>query len=436
MSEDAFDVGIVGAGVVGCSTAYALSTQGYTVCVVDRGRSPGGGSTSASSAVIRFNYSTWEGVATSWEAHHAWQQWADFLGGADDAGMAQFVRTGGLTLDSPGQDRRRVLALFDRAGVPYQEWDPQTIRRCLPIIDPGRHFPPKPITDDAFWEEADGELGGYWTPDAGFIDDPQLATHNLMTAATRSGAKFHFRSQVQQVLRNKDRVSGLGMADGRVIKTRVVVNAAGPHSSAINALAGVGDDFHVHTRPMRQEVHEVPAPEGYSRNGTPGPLVADPDLGVYFRGTPSGGLLVGGTEPECDTLEWLDDPDRSNPMVTKNRYEAQVYRAARRIPTLHVPNAPNGVSGVYDVTEDWIPIYDKTALNGYYVAIGTSGNQFKNGPIIGTLMSSLIEACENGTNHDHDPVHTRLPLTNHDVDLSHYSRLRQVHDGSSFSVMG
>ena len=30
---------------------------------------------------------------------------------------------------------------------------------------------------------------------------------------------------------------------------------------------------------------------------------------------------------------------------------------------------------MYDVSDDWIPIYDRTDLDGFYVAIGTSGNQ-------------------------------------------------------------
>ncbi len=131
----------------------------------------------------------------------------------------------------------------------------------------------------------------------------------------------------------------------------------------------------------------MPAPPGFEVAGRPGPLVADVDLGTYFRGTPSGGLLVGGAEPECDPLEWLEDPDDYNPSVTRSIYEAQVYRAARRLPELGVPSTPRGIAAVYDVADDWIPIYDKTALPGFYVAIGTSGNQFKNAPLVGALSA-------------------------------------------------
>ena len=64
-----------------------------------------------------------------------------------------------------------------------------------------------------------------------------------------------------------------------------------------------------------------------------------------------------------------------------------MWRAALRIPTLCIPNTAQGIVDLYDVTPDWNPIYDKSSLPGYYMAIGTSGNQFKNAPVVGDLMA-------------------------------------------------
>lgn len=61
---------------------------------------------------------------------------------------------------------------------------------------------------------------------------------------------------------------------------------------------------------------------------------------------------MGSTEPVCDPLQWLDDPDDLSLRVTKKVYEAQVFRAARRLPGLTVPGTPSGITGVYDVTDD------------------------------------------------------------------------------------
>jgi sarcosine oxidase subunit beta len=429
------DVVVVGAGVIGCGVALELARAGRRVLVLDKGAGAGAGSTSASSAIVRFSYSTWEGVALSWESKHGWEKWRDHLGVDDPSGIARFHRVGGLQLDVPGSGRERVLALFDRVGVPYEVWDAQTLAQRIPALDTGRYHPPKPVDDEAFWADADGRVGGCWTPDAGFVDDPQLAAHNLMVAAQAAGVRFRFREQVVAVERDANRVGALQLAGGERVPAPVVVNAAGPWSAALNRLAEVGDDFTVTPRPLRQEVHHVDAPEGFGREAL-GPFVADGDLGTYFRPTPGGGLLLGGVEPECDPLVWLDDADDYNANVTADVWRAQVLRTARRLPELAVPGRPRGIAGVYDVTPDWTPIYDRTSLDGYYVAIGTSGNQFKNAPTAGLLMARLVQACESGHDHDADPVQVTLPRTGLTVDLAAWSRRRPLNADSSFSVLG
>lgn len=81
-------------------------------------------------------------------------------------------------------------------------------------------------------------------------------------------------------------------------------------------------------------------------------------------------------------------------------------------------------------------MYDRTQLPGYYVAIGTSGNQFKNAPVVGRFMAEIIHACEGGQDHDSSPVQVKLARTGHMADMGHYSRLRTINPNSSFSVMG
>ncbi|MFI5429545.1 FAD-dependent oxidoreductase [Aeromicrobium sp. UC242_57] len=144
----------------------------------------------------------------------------------------------------------------------------------------------------------------------------------------------------------------------------------------------------------------------------------------------------GGTEPECDPLPWIDDPDAADLTPTRTAYEAQVTRAARRFGELGVPPRPLGIAGVYDVSSDWTPIYDRTSLDGFYVAIGTSGNQFKNAPVAGQFMRDIVLAVEDGHDHDADPVQYRGERTGLTVDLGSYSRRRPVNAESSGTVMG
>jgi glycine/D-amino acid oxidase-like deaminating enzyme len=66
---------VIGAGVIGCSIAYEMASKGYEVIAVDKAQGPGQGSTSASSAVVRFNYSTLDSVALAWESFHCWKKY-------------------------------------------------------------------------------------------------------------------------------------------------------------------------------------------------------------------------------------------------------------------------------------------------------------------------------------------------------------------------
>jgi sarcosine oxidase subunit beta len=428
------DAVVIGAGVIGAAVAYELAQTGLRVVAIDRLGGVGSGSTSSSASIVRFHYSTFEGVAASWEAKFGWESWSDYLGSGPDESLARFVKSGCVILDGSTQ-RERVLPLFDRVGVPYECWDAETIRQRVPGMDPGRYAPPKPVTDDAFWDDADGELGAYYTPDAGFIDDPQLTARNLMAAAERRGTEVQLRQQVVEILQNDGRVQGVRLAAGSVIHSPVVVNVAGPYSGQVNDLAGVTGEFRIRTRPLRQEVHSVPAPADYAR-GELGPAVTDGDLGTYFRSHFGGQLIVGSAEPECDALHWIDDPDAFDAQPTAQAWEAQVLRLARRIPSLGIPPHPVGYAALYDVADDWIPVYDRTSLAGFYVAIGTSGNQFKNTPVVGRFMAALVQACENGHDHDSDPVRFSAPFTKNEINLGHYSRLRQPHAESTGNVMG
>jgi glycine/D-amino acid oxidase-like deaminating enzyme len=433
---DSVDVVVVGAGVMGSAVAYELALNGLRVVVADKGPGPGQGSTSASSAVMRFHYSTFDGVAAAWESLHCWTEWADHLRSTETTGLARMNRTGMVMLDSPIGSRERTIELFEQVGVPYEDWDSATLRERVPAMDPGRYWPPKRIDDDAFWTDADGELTALWTGDAGFVDDPMLAAKNLADAAARARVRFLYKHEVTEVSRAGDKVTGVVLNGSERIDAPVVVNCAGPWSSGLNKLAGVGSDFTISVRPMRQEVHHVDAPPGYNDGDKLGPCISDPDLGIYLRAAPGDVMYVGGAEPDCDPMEWLDDADDYNPNRTPGQFEIQVTRAARRFPGLRVPPQPKGIAGVYDVASDWTPIYDRTELDGFYVAIGTSGNQFKNAPLVGRLMTTLIDAVEGGQDHDTESVQYKCRHTGHVIDLATFSRKREVNRFSTGTVMG
>ena len=144
--------------------------------------------------------------------------------------------------------------------------------------------------------------------------------------------------------------------------------------------------------------------------------------------------MIGGEEPDCDEKIFVDPDDWDKNF--SEQWKAQVLRQGQRYPDLPISSKVKGVVDLYDVSDDWIPIYDKSDLPGYYMAIGTSGNQFKNAPVAGLLMSDLIEYCENGKDHDKTPLLMNLKNINKEINLSFFSRNRNINTDSSMSVLG
>ena len=83
-----------------------------------------------------------------------------------------------------------------------------------------------------------------------------------------------------------------------------------------------------------------------------------------------------------------------------------------------------------------MPIYDSSCIEGYFMACGTSGNQFKNAPVVGKVMAELIEYCESGNDHDGEPMGYQLENIDHEISLATFSRLREINQNSTFSVLG
>ena len=376
-----------------------------------------------------------DGSAIAYESHYYWDAWADFIAAEDERGLIRYNNCGCMVLKTPGNDELRpVKRIMDEIDCPYEDLDPRQTLEMMPMIVLDSFFPPK-RPDDAHFGTPNPEAlsGAVFFPTGGYVSDPQLATHNIQRAAEAAGADFRFNAAVSAVNRAAGRVGGVILEGGEAIAAPVVVNVAGPHSFKINQLAGVDGDMKIKTRALRHEVCHVPAPQGVDYEGE-GCVFSDSDIGAYIRPEIGNHILIGSEDPPCDEKQWVD-PDDFNREFTE-QWRVQVLRYGQRIPTLGVPEHAKGLVELYDVTDDWIPIYDKTNLDGFYMAVGSSGNQFKNAPIAGEMMAALIEACEGGRDHDVDPVSHTLKHTGRTVDIGFYSRNREINPNSSFSVLG
>lgn len=433
-----YDAIVIGAGIIGACVGFELAKKGKKVLNVDKLSGAGFGSTSGSCAIIRLHYSTPDGVAMAREGYYYWLDWARYLGVVDPTGLVKYINTGCLVIKTEKNHYlKNVMASLDELNVVYEELDAEGIRKIMPIADTRKFGPPVTQKDPRFGEPTGDSLAGaIYVPESGLISDPKQSVHNVQVAAENLGGEYLFNARVVEILKKDGRTAGIKLADGTEIHAPVVVNVAGPHSYQINAMAGVLEGMNIRTRPLKQEVCHVPSPEGFDYNNL-GTIISDGDIGCYSRPEIGNHVLIGSEDPECDTLEYVDDPDTYDTNFTE-QWTTQVMREAQRLKNLPIPGLgkAQGIADLYDASDDWIPIYDKSDLPGFYMAVGTSGNQYKNAPVVGVLMAELIQACEKGQDHDRDPVKFKMHYTGRDCNIGFFSRRREINPNSSFSVIG
>jgi sarcosine oxidase subunit beta len=437
---------VIGGGVIGGSCAFELRKKGFTTLNVDTNPAAGYGSTSSSSAIIRHFYSLEDSCRLAWESYHHWAAWGDYVEATKGEDLCGLHEVGCAAMDVPASPAAqtymsRVRSAMQACNVPVEEWDAAEIQRRMPYMSTTSYFPPRRIDDDEFGNENGGEISSIlYCPKAGYVNDPQLSARNVVDAAMRRGGEFKWRARVVKINRDESgsKVTGVTLEDGSIVEAPIVINVAGPHSQAVHDLAfqgaaGACDDSRFRSKPLKVEVAYVQEPPG-SRLDETFPMLADIDVGVYMRPQQGGQLLIGSIEPECDELHFLEGADELEDGLT-DEWNSLVYRAALRFPTLQVPNTAAGLVALYDTTPDFVPIYDKTSLGGFYSIRGTSGNQFKNAPVVGKICAVLVDGVENGRDHDTQPLSMPCEHTSGSIDLGMFSRLRGT-AGTTGTVLG
>ena len=115
MAAQGFDAVVLGGGVIGCSTAFALSQRGLSVGLIERGSQVGGGATARSSACIRTHYSVEPNSVLANHAVRWFEQFPKRLGSPD--ANAGFVRSGLLLVAAENSTGDVMCSSVERMAV-------------------------------------------------------------------------------------------------------------------------------------------------------------------------------------------------------------------------------------------------------------------------------------------------------------------------------
>ncbi len=353
------DVVIVGGGVTGCSIAFHLAQRGVRRVVVLERRFLASGGTGRSVGIMRQLYPTPETSRMVLHSLRVFQQFREITGG--DAG---YVQSGAIIAVAPGQREalEKTLAAQRDIGIQARLLSPEDIRELDPRIDP----------------YAAG--AAVYEPESGY-GDPTGVTSGFAQAARRHGAVIEQMSEVVGLRLEGDRVAAVVTAARDEIATRVVVNAAGLWCREIAAMAGV-------TLPIVVGRHPVFIVERGPAFGTPHPVYLDLASGTFLR-PETGGLTLTGFL-DADEPSHPMDPEALGGEVAFDEVARIMERASWCIPALESARYQRGYAGAFDISPDWMPILDETAVRGLYVAVGMSGHGFKLSPAVGRLMADRI----------------------------------------------
>jgi len=362
---NAYDVVVIGAGIIGASTAHFLVKKGVKrVLLVERG-GPAAGGTGRSAAIVRSFYTVPVMARLAKQAVDLFHHLPDEIG--TDGG---FRATGFTQLVPPDwvATAKEKVAMHQELGittgfVPQSEW--------------AERFP---------WLDPDGIGAIVFEPKSGYAD-PIQTTEGFVNRFIANGGEFRPRKPVRALLREGDRITGVLTDDGPIAAGQVV-NAAGPWSKFLAESVGL----ELPLRAVREQdaVWEM-------RPGRPLPTtpVSNPIEAIYMRPMGEHRWLLGRGYPkpyfEVDPYNFKETYDDD---FVNDVYE----RWTRRIPALDGARLLHGYAALYDATSDWIPfVGPRAGLEGYADASGGSGHAFKTGPI---FARELVDWITDGTVRD------------------------------------
>lgn len=119
------DVGVIGAGIVGLATAYALTERGVSVTVYERGV-PGHGQSGGESRIFRHSHDDPRMVDFAKRSRLIWDEWAERLG-------IELVSSDGV-VGLGASAERRLGVLQEVGGIPVRRIDTEELRGRLPIL--------------------------------------------------------------------------------------------------------------------------------------------------------------------------------------------------------------------------------------------------------------------------------------------------------------
>ncbi len=363
--SNAYDVIIVGGGVVGCAIAYNLAKLGVGEVLLLERNAICSGDTAKSCAIVRTHYSN---PLTCRMARIGRDTLADLEREVD--GPSGFTPCGYLIFTDAEKvdDFERNIALQQGAGADVELIDARGALELHPWLNPAR------IARAAY-----EPLSGY--------ADPHSTTAAYAAAARRLGVEIRQGVTVRRLLESRaDTVDGVATDEGEITAETVIV-AAGVWTNTITATVGVPYPYEI----TNHKVVQFRFGEDYS--STRFPVVRDLP-GVCYNRPQSGGMLFGDSNKGDD----VSDPDAVDDSLARDGAGHFLRNFQNCFAGIKDARIGAHWAGRYDVSPDSNPLIGGfPGKSGLVAVCGLSGGGFKLAPCIGMMVAEKIAFGESRT---------------------------------------
>lgn len=356
---------IIGGGVIGLSTAYHLTKQGWSdVVLLERHQLTSGTTWHAAGLITSAGMTDEASLEMSIYSRELYARLEE------ETGLSTgFRRCGHLhiaTTPTRVEAMRREAAYAKRFGQESHEIGPSEIAEIWPMAE----------TADL--------LRGFYVPIEGRANPHDVAM-SLAKGARQGGATIIEGIPVTGVARTRDRVTGVVTHRG-TISCEVVVLAAGIWSRQFGDTIGV-------RVPLQAAEHYYLITEPFEGVHPDLPVLEDPATYGYFR-EETGGLLVGLFEPEA--APWHPDAIPTDFAFGEiepdwERISPFVDLAMSRVPALKTVGVRKFFCGPESFTSDVHPLLGEVPeLRGFFTATGLNSLGILLGGGVGNVMAEWI----------------------------------------------
>jgi sarcosine oxidase len=335
---------IIGAGLLGLSTAWHLIRRGRDVLVLEAARVGHAGSGSRGLCrIFRLGYDDPRYVEMARQALPLWRELEA------NTGTALLTTTGQLTF-GPGLDV--LSAGLAAADADFELWSGAQAARHFPGV-----APPGPAV---------------FEPGSGVIHAERCLQ------ALRRGVEASLHEDVT-VVRLVDRGSRMSIeTTAGTVQAAVAVCCAGPRTASLLATAGM-------RLPLSSSVEQVAYfPRGHDRLGVLPIIIERVEPMFYGLPTPDGTLFKVGRHHASPpvTMEAVD-------LTPDPRQDRLLAEATARLVPDCVPQPAASERCFYDNSPDENFVLDR--VGRIVIGAGTSGHGFKFGPLLGEVLADLAE---------------------------------------------